>query len=408
METKITVRPFTPHDLDTIAHLDAIGFGLDEAEVRAHRQADLRGSNKSLVLAEIGGEAVGCANGFPTQMWLSGVPLPLGAVAGVTTHPDYRGRGVCTAMMDYLLNRMYHDGLALSALFPADHRIYHRYGYASVATWHYYTLKPEYLYTFPEGDYVRPFQLADLPAIRSIYRGGQLSLADGRLTRSATDWEKRHLSQANRAAPNAVAVYDHGGVEGYLRYSIDDDLVLRVAEIVVAGEAAWRGLWSYLAQLPHIAAIDYLAPADEPVYRLCRLPVNPPLRRFGFSFTPLYQAVSGFMARIVNLPEALTARFYPHNMMGNRVLKIHDPQLPANEALLKFRIVDGRPEVKPVEGETPQIETDIATFSQIFCGYLSPAEANRLGQLQADEETVDWLGRAMEAKPLFIQRGDWF
>ena len=82
--------------------------------------------------------------------------------------------------------------------------------------------------------------------------------------------------------------------------------------------------------------------------------------------------------------------------------------MPANQKLINFRIVDGRPDIIPVEGKSPHIETDIATFSQIFCGFLSPEAAYRLGSLQADEETRAWLSKAMSTNPLFIHAGDWF
>jgi hypothetical protein len=95
-------------------------------------------------------------------------------------------------------------------------------------------------------------------------------------------------------------------------------------------------------------------------------------------------------------------------MMGHRVFKIHDPQLSVNEKLINFRIVDGRPDILPDDGKDPDIETDIVTFSQVFCGFMSPEAARRLGRLQADDETILWLERAMAANPLYIQPGDRF
>jgi predicted acetyltransferase len=114
------------------------------------------------------------------------------------------------------------------------------------------------------------------------------------------------------------------------------------------------------------------------------------------------------MGRIINLPVALTTRFYARHMSGERVIKATDPLIPTNEEPLKFRLVDGRAETQPVSDDKPQIEADIGTLSQILCGYLSAMDARRLGRLQADEDTCSWLDQAIVDTPLYIQAGDWF
>lgn len=407
MAAEINVRPMATDESDEVARLRSVGFEYDQAKIRQSMEADVRGTNKYIVVAETGGELAGTAMAFPTQMWVSGVPLQMSAVGAVTTAPDHRGKGVCAAMMDYLLDRMYRDEMAITALFPADHRIYHRHGYTSVATWHSYRLSPRYLLPFALAENVRPFAAEDLRSIQSIYRGQQLSQADGRLTRSASWWQNKLTAPEALSGDNHIVVYDDGGVEGYMSYAVTDN-TLNILEMFTYSDEAYCGLWGYLAQQSRIELITYLAPPDDPVYRLCRLPVGEQTYFGSFNYTHLYQAVSGFMLRIVHLAEALTSRFYPHDMMGHRILKITDPQLSANETPIRFRIVDGRPEAQPAPDEAPHITTDIATFSQIFCGYVSPAEARRLGQLQADDESVAWLGKAMQTKPLFIHRGDWF
>jgi predicted acetyltransferase len=404
---EITVRPATTDDLDTIAHLRSLGFGGDEAEVRTNLENNPRYNYRHIVMADIEGQSVGTACVFPTQMWLSGVPVEMGAVAGVTTHPNHRNKGVFAAMMRYLIDRMAHEELAISALFPASHAIYQKFGYAPAAIWQAYSIKPENLLLFTGANQVRPFEPTDLPTIRSIYRGGQLSRADGRLTRLTAWWDSL-VSEKNRTGNNYIVVYDDEGVEGYLKYTITDEKVLKVREMLVYSDAAYRGLWSYMAAQPDVVSIDYIAPADEPVFHLLNIPGDSHGGNRGWIFDDIYHGTSTFMLRIVNVVEALTSRFYPQDMMGNRILKIYDPQIPANEKPIKFRLVDGRPETEPAEDQTPQIETDMVTFSQIFCGFLSPEKARGLGKLQTDDESVSWLSKAMKTRPLYIHHGDWF
>jgi len=408
MTEEITIRPATPDDRDVIAAIMAVGFGGDEAERRVNLDTNPRYGYRDMIIAEINGKPVGKATAFPIQMWISGVPLQVGAVAGLTTLPDYRNRRVGSTMMQYLLEKMYQEGMAISVLFPMVHNIYYRTGYADVAVWHAYSIEPDNLSPFSEKNNVRPFELDDLAAVRSLYRGGQLSLADGRLTRS-TAWWDRLVAEDQRTGNNHILVYEgEVGVEGYLKYTLGHDRVLKVNEMFVASNPAYRGLWGYMASLPDLISIDYLAPADDPILHLLKRPGDSHGGNRGWVFNDIYHATASILLRVINVAEALTSRFYPHDMMGNRVLKIKDPQLPLNQELINFRIVDGRPDLVSVDGKSPEVETDIATFSQIISGFLSPDMARRLGRLQADDETVAWLGKAMAANPLFIHSGDWF
>jgi len=408
MSNEITVRPAGAEDLDTIVAIRAAAFESDEARIRAGLDNNPRYNYGHYIIGQLEGKPVGAGVAFPIQMWISGVPIQMGAVADVGTLPDYQNRGVATAMMEALLQNMARDGMAISALFPAAQGLYRRLGYADAAVWHDYSVAPDNIPDFEEARHVRPFAPDDLPAMRSIYRGGQLSQADGRLTRSNSWWE-RLVTEDRRTGGNHLAVYDAGeGVEGYASYTLNDDGVLKVHELIVYSDAAYRGLWRSLAARPGISAVNYLAPADDPLLHLMVIPRDSRGGNRGWIFDDICHVTSAIMIRIIDLAEALTSRFYPHDMMGNRVIKLHDPQLLNNEEPLNFRIVDGRPDLIPVEGKTPQIEADVATFSQIFCGYLSPEMARRLGKLQADDETVEWLGKAMAARPLFIHKGDWF
>ena len=204
-----------------------------------------------------------------------------------------------------------------------------------------------------KGNNVRPFEPDDLPAMRSIYRGSQLSQADGCLTRSNRWWD-RLVAEERRTGRNHIDVYDAGdGVEGYVSYTFHEDGLLEANELIVYSDAAYRGLWGTLAAQPNIKAINYLACADDPLLHLMTVPKDSRGGNRGWIFDDICHVTAAILIRITDLAEALTSRFYPHNMMGNRVIKLHDPQLSKNKEPLNFRIVDGRPDLIPVEGKPP-------------------------------------------------------
>ena len=203
MSNQVTVRRATLDDLDEIARIKVICFGGNFEERRRGMVNNPRYDYRNEIVAEIGGQMVGTGMASSTQMWISGVPLPMGAVAGVATLPEYRAQGVASAVMERLVQKMAQERQAISVLFPAVHRIYQRCGYGQCAVWHSHYIRPDNLPPFEEAKQVRAFQSADLAAVQSLYRGSQLSLADGRLTRQNSWWERLTAEdQTNRIQSN--------------------------------------------------------------------------------------------------------------------------------------------------------------------------------------------------------------
>ncbi len=402
----LTIRPILPDELEQVAYLRAIGFGRSQEQTLTDLQHNPRYNFSHIIVAEDEGEMIGTAAVFPVQMWLSGVPISLGAVAGLTVLPEFRRRGVAAKLMEFAIVRMFAEGLALSALFPFSHKYYRKFGYGTIGDVHAYRLNPSNLTVFVEGHRVRPFEPADLPMMRVMYKG-QLTWHNGWFTRS-NDWWAALIEQWPE-----IMVFDNDGmIEGYYVYELKTsgrgERVMNIVEFFAAEDAAYRGLIGYLAAQTEADVIEYLAPPNTPLRHALRQPYADEAQNRGWIFNDLCHVNPGIMGRIINLPLALTSRFYTRGMSGERVLKINDPLIPTNEEPLVFRLVDGRAETRPANSKSPHIETDVATFTQILGGYLTMVDARRLGRLQADEDTCSWLDKAIEDTPLYVQAGDWF
>jgi predicted acetyltransferase len=339
-------------------------------------------------------------------MWLSGVPMSVGAVAGVATLPHYRRNGVASKMMKFAIARMVADGYALSVLFPFSHKYYNRFDYGTIGDLHAYQITPKNLMVFEERHNVRPFRPDDLPMMGVMYKG-QMTWHNGWFTRSNEWW-----GQLIERWPHIVVFDNDGLIEGYGAYDLQTnrqgERILRLIEFFAADGAAYRGLIGYLAVQNEADVIEYLAPPDTPLRHLLHQPIADKGLNRGWIFNDLCHVTPGPMGRIINLPAALTTRFYDRTISGERVIKLTDPLLPVNEEPIIFRVVDGRPETQSADGLAPQIATDVCTFSQILCGYLSAKEAQYIGRLQADEGSCSWLDQVIADAPLFIQAGDWF
>ncbi|OQY43438.1 MAG: hypothetical protein B6242_14635 [Anaerolineaceae bacterium 4572_78] len=397
----ITVRQaVSDKDFDTIVELYALNYGVDKVSIKSTLEENPRYELSFSMIAESNGSAIGTVWMFPTQLWLSGVPLQAVVISRAAVHPDFSGYDVVRSMVEFLLVKIASLGTAVSVVFRSPYdNIYLSLGFATVTDSHVYRFSPTQLRQFPTCKFVRPFgEKDDVAYVRSIYRGTQLSYADGRLSRQHGFWDYV-TNEKFRVDNNYIMVYDDGVVGGYLKYKITSDDVLQVVEVLAVDEEAYQGLWGFVAK-QSVSAVIYSAPTDGPVLDVLRP------ESFHDGILP-YQVKEGFLLRVINPTESLISRFYEHNMMGNRVIKIRDQQLPANEEVIRFRIVDGRPDTLPVVSKDVDIDTDIATFSQIFCGYITPKKAHETFKLfVAGDETLLWFGRAMSSKPLYILADD--
>jgi predicted acetyltransferase len=401
----VTIRPVEPAELDDVAEMRAVGFGGRKEHILVRLKNDPRYKNAELVVAEFDGQLVGTASVFPAQMWLSGVPLSVGAVAGVTVLPSYKRKGIAGKLMETLITKMHADGLALSVLFPFSHRYYNNFGYGTISDLHAYAIAPENIAVTGDASQVRPFSPDDLPMMRVVYKG-QMTWHNGWFTRSNAWWDN-----IVERWQNIVVFETDGFIDGYLIFLNKNgpkgEKILHIREFFAAEPEAYQALLAYLAQ-QKVEVIEYLAPADTPLRYSLAEPIAVNAENRHWIFNDLCHITPGPMGRIINLSEALTTRFYTRGMSGERVLKVRDPQVPANEAPIVFRLVDGRAETRPAGDAAPQIETDISTLTQVMCGYLTSADARRLGRFNTDADTASWLDKITADAPLYIQAGDWF
>jgi len=402
----VTIRPVLPDELETVAQMLTLGFGGDKSQRLAMLRNNPRFDSSHLIVVQHEADIVGTMTAFPAQMWLSGVPVKVEAVAGVTVLPEYRRHGIAARMMEFAIGRMSSEGLAMSVLFPFSHRYYNKLGYGTIGDVHIYRITPDNLPAFEEGHKVRPFQSDDLATLRVMYKG-QMTWRNGWFTRSNDWWD-----ELTQRWPQIMVFDNDDMAEGFYAYTLETtdrgERLMRLHEFFAAEDAAYRGLIGYLAAQNEADVIEYYAPPDTPLRHLLRQPLASDAQNRGWIFNDLCHISAGPMGRIINLHQALTTRFYKRGLSGERVLKVSDPLIPGNELPIVFRIVDGRAETRPAEEQTPQIETDIITISQILTGYLSAKQARLLGRFQTDEDTCSWLDQAIADSPLFIQAGDWF
>ena len=111
------------------------------------------------------------------------------------------------------------------------------------------------------------------------------------------------------------------------------------------------------------------------------------------------------MGRGVDWTAALETRAYGSEVAGRLSVQLADSVF--GEQSFALELSDGHARVGAAQGVSG-VRCDGATFSQLFCGAVSAAQARWYGQLEADDASVALLDQAFTAGPPFILPFDWF
>ena len=128
------IRPVRESELDQMIELMCLVFRPDGHErYRQYMVGDpLYRRDQSRVVVD-GGQIVATLRVWDRQIRIGSTPVRMGGIGGVCTHPEARGRGHASAMMEDAVRYMREAGYPVSCLFSeVGSRFYHRFGYRSV------------------------------------------------------------------------------------------------------------------------------------------------------------------------------------------------------------------------------------------------------------------------------------
>lgn len=413
----MTFRPINQAEIPIVAEIQSRAFRTDAARyVEAYSGSGRFGWQDQRLLENEQGEAVAALSVFFRPMSLAGGALEAALVASVAVPPEWRRRGYGRQMMGALLEELYARRTPLSLLFPFSVVWYRSLGYGVAnLTWHM-GLAPRLLPDFPERHAVRRAFPDDEPGIRACHTAAlALPQNNGWLARGDWEWQKRVWKPEHE-----VVVYvGEGRVEGYLVFTLTfggDAALAKIVEWVWTSDAAWRGLAGFLSALGEQArTLTYNAPQQSPLLWVLHEPYDRTARPVDFVFYPAAQLVNGFMARVVHLETAVTQRRYPAHLATEFVLRVDDPQLPANRQRLRVCIAGGSAQVERLSDGARQVgdamsfaACDISTFSELFAGVLDAESARTTGRLQADDGGCAALTAAFASSPWTMLSADYF
>lgn len=414
--TESEVRPLEPEEYEELIRLLCVGFRLDY-----HLATNLFYQDPQLEISQRWGlwiqegrkrRLASVLTVIPAPIWVGKAVVPTAGIAGVTTHPELRGRGYASRLLTTLLQPLFAQGYQATALLPFDHQFYRRLGWETVGTLTRLRLPPDRLPKYPESTQVRPCEQEDLPALQHLHSKFTCHRT-GAIRRDAQRWA--YLLWNNR---HKWVIGLKGQVEGYLFYDlIEDGNGLRVREFIWSTEEARRGLIGALARNPErVRWIEFNGtPADLQRLGLAYLQENSPPEK------PLavWEIMPGFMWRVVNAPallETLLASITdPPSPLPSSVpplaLILRDPYCPWQEQPIiistndsgNLHLVQNAEPLSPIP-----IKMGIRLFSLLAIGGVEVQEALARGWLRAPDAVIPALKRMFPYRQPCLIPSDYF
>ncbi len=344
-------RSLEPADIGRSFDIRTRAFGTPPEDARAGWEADVRHAiDERRVIAVYDADLlVARALIRPFRQWWHGRDLAMAGVAGVVVSPEYRGRGVGSALMRGVIERGRELGYLLSVLYPATVPVYRERGWEIAGVQNRVTIEARLLRDLRGGAVtVRETGPGDAgEMVELMSRHYTSARASG--PKSATEGEMRHdLDDSSVFAYRAEGGFVVYGWEG-------SDLVVYqlLADCAETARALWAVVGSGSSIAKHVHA--YIAP-DDPLHQLLGETVSTDTKQ------------SRWMLRCLDVREALGGRGFPAGVDIDVPVVIADHDVSQNCLAGRLRVADGAGEFCPAEAEAGAVRLGANGLAALYAG----------------------------------------
>ena len=292
----------------------------------------------------------------PYTVDIRGAAVPSMYVAGASTLPEYRNRGLMAQLLHETLRALRERGLPITHLYPFLHAFYEKFSWATYTDMAYCRFRPEEAPGYAFSEELIPGE-AEL-----LYRAFTRDCT-GYVRRTTEDYARRvgeYLIDGGRAA----CAYAGGVLKAYMLYE-KDDAGLLAPEAVWSDEGALMALMAFAAEKRGAKTVQALLPAYAAVTGLERT-----VKPYG-------------MARIADVPALL--KTLPASGEGVFTLEIRDNFAEWNDGVYEIAWGGGNLHARRT-ADKPQASCGIAALAQLAHGYASWEALVRSGAAEEREK----------------------
>ena len=323
-----------------------------------------------MTLAGFDGEGtLVCALGCQLEsLWWGAAQLAAGAIGGVATDPQHRRRGHAGGLVVQAIHLLRERGCCISPLWPFSFGWYGKFGWACPAPRLELKVWPELVrQAAATAGTVRRATLDDVAAVQRLYTEGARG-RNGQSVRSEAFWQKEKIRRELW-----VLEGDGGGVECSALVIIGDreraeGRRLTVRELHGASFAAQLRLVRSLAEMDRVAALHLELPPDSLL-----------VHAFPERFDAAVERDLGL--RVLDVAGALAGLKPPENLRATVSFEVADWVVNAARPLAVTAQAQAGQVQVVAKADDDALRCDINTFTQLFAGGLTTAQARAMGHL---------------------------
>ena len=386
------VRQAKKEDFDRILDITAYSYGFNAAAARERYQLRFELTQDEQFVVEENGIITANTRCIPFMQNIRGTMKSMEGIAMVASDAESRRKGHIRATMEYLLQKMYKEGVCLSTLYPFKDTFYASFGYVNANPFAQLEIKPQFLRKWkklPEGYYVKrqPYE-EGLEIYKKLHKKFVAKM-HGAVERSEKRWKEYQgpsmkwsaIAYNPKGQPEGIMIYSSKGFS--VGFSWAEEGTLNIEDFIAISPEAKKSLFNFI-----FLHSDQINKVYFPMY---------------YYTSELYPWLDGFfmaqikvnniwMARVVNVLNAL--QDLPTNNEGTVKFKLIDEQIKENNSTFEITIKNNAIQIKDLGKEKVNCELTIQGLSAMVYGILT-----------AKELTVfNWINNATSNEIEFLEK----
>lgn len=316
------------------------------------------------------GNMMGYLGGFPAPIRFDGHETTCTCIGGVSTLPQYRGKGVIANCFKEHLKDSYRNGHVFSYLYPFSSAFYRQFGYelcSEKAIWDFEmtTLRRD---KNVKGTIELNEKGSCYDAIAEVY-GRYMQNHNLSFVREACDWKKIICDEpALQGKYTFVWRNDGGEPRGVIGFrkecnQMTGQVIMECDAFYVLDKEALQGLINHVASYSsYFNRVRIPMPVDQALQRIL-----PEVSMKDFKREIKFNG----MGRVLNVEKALWMARYVGS--GEISIKIHDTYIEENNRSFKVTFRDGKC-CDVTHTDAHDIALEISEFSRMLIGYVDAYE----------------------------------
>ena len=291
------------------------------------------------------------------------------------TDPKHQGCGHAGGLMVQAIHNLRERGCYICPLWPSSYRWYGKFGWASPAPVLELKVWPDLVrQTKPAPGTVRQATSDDVMAVQRLYTEGA-RLRNGQSVRSEDFWLKEEMLSQLWVLEGESSGLDCCALVKREDIRFAQGKKVTVRELHGATFASQLRLVRSLAELDRVVALNLELPAGSLF-----------LQAFPERFDIAVKLTMGL--RVLDVEQALAHLKPPDDLRAEVSFEVYDWVIDADKPLaVTAHAEEGHVEVSERAGKDA-LRCDVNTFTQLFAGGLTAADARELGRLEGDNPSV--------------------